>query len=134
MDITRAGSRPTKHAPSDNFTGRVRMDIIAAPEAPARHRGYIVTFEPGARTNWHTHPFGQTLFVMEGLCLTQSEGGRVQELRPGDTAYFEAGERHWHGAAPDVAMTHLALGEALDGKTADWAEPVADADYNGPRA
>ncbi|MHA6325237.1 (R)-mandelonitrile lyase [Roseivivax sp. CAU 1753] len=134
MDITRVGTRPSTTPSPDYFTGAVRMDVIAAPPEPARHRALMVTFEPGARTNWHTHPYGQSLLIMQGLCLAQSDGGAVQELRPGDTVFFAPGERHWHGAAPEIGMIHLALGEARDGQTADWAEPVSDAEYNGPRA
>lgn len=133
MDIHPAGQRPSQAPNPDWFTGDVRFDpVIAAPD-PARVNALIVTFAPGARTNWHTHPLGQTIHVLTGLCLAQSAGGPVMELRPGDTAWFAPGERHWHGAAPDVGMSHLAIQEALDGVSADWAEPVSDTDYAGPR-
>ncbi|MCE0505130.1 cupin domain-containing protein [Roseivivax sp. GX 12232] len=134
MQITRAGSRPSQTPSLEYFTGRVRMDPIGAAEEPGRHRILRVTFEPGARTNWHTHPYGQTIHVVSGLCLAQVEGEAIEELRPGDTAWFPADVRHWHGAAPEVAMVHIAVQEARDGATADWAEPVSEADYSGPRA
>ena len=126
MDIKRCGSRPSAKGSKDYFTGAVRVDaVIEAPE-PARVRAAIVTFEPGARTAWHTHPLGQTLFVLSGLGLAQAEGGPVQEIRPGDTIWFAAGEKHWHGAGPATAMTHLAMQEALDGKHVEWLEQVTD--------
>lgn len=134
MQISRAGSRPSQTPSPEYFTGRVRMDPIGAADEPGRHRVLLVTFEPGARTNWHTHPLGQTLHIVSGLCLAQIEGEPVEELRPGDSVWFPQGVRHWHGAAPDVAMSHLAIQEALDGETADWAEPVSEADYGGARA
>jgi quercetin dioxygenase-like cupin family protein len=124
-----AGSRPSTAPDPAYFTGRVRMDpLMAAPE-PARLRALQVTFEPGARTNWHTHPLGQTLIVTSGRGLMQVEGQSPREIRPGDVIWFDPGERHWHGAAPDCAMTHIALQEAEAGRTADWAEPVSDDDY-----
>ncbi|MWD27296.1 cupin domain-containing protein [Aquicoccus sp. SCR17] len=133
MQITRVGSQPSVTPSDEYFTGRVRMDpVISAPD-PARLRAVVVTFEPGARTAWHTHPLGQTLRILSGLCLAQKEGEPVRELRPGDTVWFDPGEKHWHGAAPDCAMSHLALQEALDGEAADWMEKVSDAEYNGPR-
>lgn len=129
MEIRRNGSQPSKKQPADYFTGTVRMDPLMEAPQPARVRAASVTFEPGARTNWHTHPLGQTLVVTAGFGRAQTEGGPVRELRPGDTVWFAPGERHWHGASPTTAMTHIAIQEALDGVTADWLEPVADADY-----
>lgn len=134
MQITRAGTLPSTRPNPDYFTGTVRMDPVISAPAPARVNAVIVTFEPGARTAWHTHPLGQTLRILSGLCLAQRDGGPVMELRPGDTVWFEPGLRHWHGAAPDVAMSHLAIQEQQDGNAADWLEQVTDADYNGPRA
>jgi len=131
MIIHPAGSRPSGKGPAEYFTGTVRMDpLITAPE-PARLRGLTVTFEPGARTAWHTHPLGQTLIVTAGLGLVQREAGPVEQIRPGDTVWFEPGEKHWHGAAPDVAMTHIALQEELDGSAVTWMELVTDAQYAG---
>lgn len=131
MKIEPCGSRPSATPSADYFTGRVRQDpIIEAPE-PSRLRAVTVTFEPGARTVWHTHPLGQTLVVTAGKGLVQSWGGPVREIRAGDTVWFEPGEKHWHGAAPDTALTHIALQEALDGKAVDWLEPVSDAQYAG---
>ena len=129
MKIHRAGSRPSQVPNAAWFTGTVRMDpLISAPD-PARLNAVSVTFEPGARTNWHTHPLGQTLVVTAGAGRAQREGGPVEHLRPGDVVWFDPGEVHWHGAAPDCAMTHIALQEALDGSAADWGDPVSDADY-----
>ena len=134
MLIHRAGSRPSQDPNPDYFTGTVRFDpVIAAPE-PARVNALVVTFEPGARTAWHTHPLGQTLQILSGLCLAQTEGEPIRELRPGDTIWFAPGEKHWHGAAPDVAMSHLAIQEVQDGSAADWLEKVDDATYLGPCA
>ncbi|ASP19106.1 cupin domain protein [Antarctobacter heliothermus] len=133
MLIHRAGSRPSVTPNPDYFTGTVRIDPVIAPPEPSRVNALIVTFEPGARTAWHTHPLGQTIHILSGLCLAQKDGEPVQELRPGDTAWFAPGEKHWHGAAPDVAMSHLAIQEAQDGSAADWLEKVSDADYSGPR-
>jgi quercetin dioxygenase-like cupin family protein len=130
MDIKRAGSRPSAKGPADYFTGTVRIDpLVDAPE-PARVRAAVVTFEPGARTAWHTHPLGQALFVLSGLGLAQAWGGEVEEIRPGDTVWFAPGEKHWHGAAPTVAMTHLAMQEALNGSPVDWLEQVTDQQYD----
>ncbi|MEO8244344.1 MAG: cupin domain-containing protein [bacterium] len=129
MKITPTGSTASAKGPADWFTGTVRMDHSFAAEAPARVRGATVTFEPGARTNWHTHPLGQTLIILSGQGRVQSEGGKVQIVNPGDQVWFAPDERHWHGAGPTTAMTHLALHEALDGNTVTWAEPVSDADY-----
>ena len=129
MKIHHAGSRPSETASPDYFTGTVRMDpLISAPD-PARLRGVSVAFEPGARTAWHTHPLGQTLIVTAGMGRAQREGGPTETIRPGDVIWFDPGERHWHGAAPDTAMTHIALQEALDGNAVTWLEHVSDADY-----
>jgi len=129
MDIMRSGARPSTRGPDQYFTGRVRLDpVVEAPE-PSRVRAALVTFEPGARTAWHTHPLGQTLLVTAGLGRTQSWGGSVREIRPGDTVWIPPGEKHWHGAAPTVGMTHLAMQEALDDSPVDWLEHVSDADY-----
>ncbi len=133
MQITRAGTIPSARPNPDYFTGTVRFDPVISAPAPARVNALIVTFEPGARTAWHTHPLGQTLRILSGLCLAQRDGDPVMELRPGDTVWFDPGERHWHGAAPDVAMSHLAIQEQQDGSAADWMEQVSDTDYNGPR-
>ena len=129
MIIHPAGSRPSGKGPAEYFTGTVRMDPLISTPAPARLRGLTVTFEPGARTAWHTHPLGQTLIVTAGLGLVQRIGGPIEVIRPGDTIYFEPDEKHWHGAGPDVAMTHIALQEELDGSTVTWMEHVTDAQY-----
>ncbi len=131
MDIHKSGSRPSSAGSSDYFTGVVRMDPILSPPDPSRMRAVTVTFEPGARTAWHTHPLGQTLVVLSGLGLAQSWGGPIIEISPGDTVWFAPGEKHWHGAAPDVAMSHLAIQEALNGSPVDWLEQVSDAQYGG---
>jgi quercetin dioxygenase-like cupin family protein len=129
MDIKPTGSHPSEIGSAEYFTGSVRLDpVVSAPE-PARIRAATVTFEPGARTAWHTHPLGQTLLVLSGTGLAQSQGGPVKPLRPGDTVWFAPGEKHWHGAAPDCAMTHLAIQEALDGKAVDWLDHVTDEQY-----
>ena len=129
MDIYRAGSRPSTRGPGDWFTGTVRIDPLFNPAAPERVQGALVTFEPGARTAWHTHPLGQTLIVTFGRGRAQREGGPVEEIRPGDVVWFAPGERHWHGATPSAAMTHVALQEKLDGKAVEWMEQVGDAEY-----
>lgn len=131
MEIQRNGSVPSRPGPAAYFTGAVRFDASFKRAAPARIGGLTVTFEPGARTNWHTHPLGQTLVVLSGIGRVQREGGPIESIHPGDIVWFEPGERHWHGAAPDVAMAHLAIAEALDGVTVDWQEPVSDATYLG---
>ncbi|MBI1218473.1 MAG: cupin domain-containing protein [Rhodobacteraceae bacterium] len=132
MDITAGGSRPSGKGPASYFTGAVRLDpVIEAPE-PARVRAAVVTFEPGARTAWHTHPLGQTLLVLSGLGLAQSWGGPVRVIRPGDTVWFAPGEKHWHGAAPANGMSHLAMQEALAGSAVDWLEHVSDDQYALP--
>lgn len=131
MDIKRSGSQPSGKASAEYFTGDVRVDpLIKAPD-PARLSGSSVTFEPGARTAWHTHPLGQTLIVTAGCGRVQHWGGPVEEIRPGDVVWISPGEKHWHGAAPTTAMTHIALVEHLDGKTADWMEQVSDEQYQG---
>jgi quercetin dioxygenase-like cupin family protein len=130
MDIKRNGSQPSAKGSGDWFTGSVRIDTPFKGEAPARVGGAIVTFEPGARTAWHTHPLGQTLIVTAGSGLAQREGGPVEEIRPGDVVWFPPGEKHWHGAAPTTAMTHIAIAEALDGKVVDWMVKVSDAEYS----
>ncbi|MBP0482543.1 (R)-mandelonitrile lyase [Sagittula salina] len=131
MKITRAGSTSSAPGPADWFTGRVRLDPMFRAEDPGRVAGAHVTFEPGARTNWHTHPAGQTLIVTFGRGRVQRDGGPVEEIRQGDVVWFPAGERHWHGAAPDTAMSHIAIQEAINGETVTWAEAVSEADYNG---
>ena len=122
MDIKRNGSQPSGKGPSDWFTGTVRVDPLFEAPVPARALGASVTFEPGARTAWHTHPLGQTLIVTSGCGRMQRWGGPIEEIRPGDVVWFAPGEKHWHGAAPLTAMTHIAIVEVLDGKTADWME------------
>ena len=129
MDIKRSGSRPSGQGPSEWFTGTVRLDPLFEAPAPARARMASVTFEPGARTAWHTHPLGQTLIVTSGCGWAQSEGGPVEEIHPGDVIWFPPGEKHWHGATATTAMTHIAIQEALGGKTVDWLEPVSDEQY-----
>ena len=129
MDIKRNGSRPSAKGAADWFTGSVRIDTPFKGEAPARVGGAVVTFEPGARTAWHTHPLGQTLIVTSGCGRAQREGGPVEDIRPGDVVWFAPGEKHWHGAAPTTAMTHIAIAEALDGKVVDWMEKVSDEQY-----
>ncbi|MBD9529293.1 cupin domain-containing protein [Paracoccus sp. PAR01] len=133
MEIKRNGTSPSVRGPAEWFTGNVRLDTPFAATAPARAGGAIVTFEPGARTAWHTHPLGQMLIVTAGLGLAQREGGPIEEIRPGDTIWFAPGERHWHGASPDVAMTHVAIAEAQDGRVVDWLEHVSDAEYPAKR-
>ncbi|MGN8197301.1 (R)-mandelonitrile lyase [Salinisphaera sp. RV14] len=131
MDIQRNGSKPSAAGPADYFTGRVRIDAPFSGREPARVSGAIVTFEPGARTAWHTHPLGQTLLVTGGQGRVQRDGGRIETIHPGDVIWFEPDEKHWHGAAPDVAMTHVAIAEAEDGRVVDWMEKVTDAQYRG---
>lgn len=131
MKITRAGTTPSRKGPEDWFSGTVRIDPMFEAEEPGRVSGSAVTFEPGARTAWHTHPAGQTLIVTAGLGLVQREGGPIEEIRPGDVVWFPAGEKHWHGASPDVAMTHIAIQESIDGSPVTWMEKVTDAQYRG---
>ena len=129
MDIKRAGTQPSARGPEEWFTGTVRIDPLFQANDPARTAGAAVTFEPGARTAWHTHPLGQTLIVTAGFGWVQKEGGPVEKIRPGDVVWFGPGEKHWHGAAPTTAMTHIAIQEALNGKVVDWMEKVTDAQY-----
>jgi len=131
MKIKRNGSDPSAKGPADYFTGTVRIDAPFSGAAPARVGGATVTFEPGARTAWHTHPLGQTLIVLAGSGRAQREGGPVEEIRAGDIIWFEPGEKHWHGASATTAMTHIAIAEALDGKVVDWMEKVTDEQYQG---
>jgi len=133
MEIKRAGSQPSGPGSSDWFTGTVRIDPLFSASAPARAGGAAVTFEPGARTAWHTHPLGQTLIVTAGAGRVQREGGPIEEIRPGDVVWFAPGEKHWHGASPTTAMTHIAIQEALDGKAVDWMEQVSDEQYDASR-
>jgi quercetin dioxygenase-like cupin family protein len=129
MEIQRAGAQASYPGPAEYFTGAVRVDPLFAAPDPARGTGAAVTFEPGARTAWHTHPLGQTLLVTAGCGRAQRLGGLIEEIRPGDVLWFAPGEKHWHGAAPTTAMTHIALQEKLDGKTVDWMEKVSDEQY-----
>ncbi len=129
MDIKRCGSQPSGKGPADYFTGAVRLDPLITAPAPARVTGASVTFEPGARTAWHTHPLGQTLIVTAGCGWVAREGGPTEEIRPGDVVWFPPGEKHWHGATPTTAMTHIAIQEAVDGKAVEWLEKVSDAQY-----
>jgi quercetin dioxygenase-like cupin family protein len=129
MEITRAGSQPSTKGPSDWFTGTVRIDPLFQPKDPARTAAASVTFEPGARTAWHTHPLGQTLVVTAGAGWVQREGGPVEEIRPGDIVWFPPGLKHWHGATATTAMTHIAIQEAQNGKMVDWMEKVTDDQY-----
>jgi quercetin dioxygenase-like cupin family protein len=131
MDIKRNGSQPSSQGPADWFTGTVRIDPLFAPTELARVGGASVTFEPGARTAWHTHPLGQTLIITAGCGRVQRWGGPVEEVLPGDVVQFAPGEKHWHGAAPTTAMTHIAVHEYLEGKAADWMEHVSDEQYQG---
>ena len=131
MIIRRNGSSSSAKGPEDYFTGTVRIDSPFSGEGPARIGGAIVTFEPGARTAWHTHPLGQTLIVTTGLGRVQRLGGPIEEIRPGDIVWFAPSEKHWHGASPSTAMTHIAIAENLDGKVVDWLEKVSDEDYLG---
>ena len=129
MDITRSGSQPSAKGPAEWFTGSVRIDSPFQRSSPARVGGAVVTFEPAARTAWHTHPLGQTLIVTAGGGRVQRDGGPVEEIRPGDVVWVAPGEKHWHGASPTTAMTHIAIAEALDGKAVDWMEHVTDEQY-----
>ena len=129
MKVTRNGSQASAKGPADWFTGAVRLDQPFQAADPARVAGAVVTFEPGARTAWHTHPLGQTLIVTSGCGWAQREGGPVEEIRPGDVIWFEPGEKHWHGATPTTAVTHIAIQEKLDGNAVDWLEHVSDEQY-----
>jgi len=129
MEIKRSGSQPSTKGPADWFTGSVRIDPLFEAPKPARVRGASVTFEPGARTAWHTHPLGQTLIVTAGCGWVQCEGSTTEEIHPGDVVWISPNQRHWHGAAPTTAMTHIAIQEALDGKVINWMEKVSDEQY-----
>lgn len=131
MEIKRAGSQPSGKGPEDWFTGTVRIDPLFQVHDPARAAGNSVTFEPGARTAWHSHPLGQVLIVMSGCGWVQREGGAKEEIRPGDVVWFEPHEKHWHGATSTSAMTHIAIQEQLDGKAVEWMEKVSDEEYRG---
>ena len=131
MEIRRAGTKPSITGPADWFTGTVRIDSLFDASAPARAASAAVTFEPGARTAWHTHPLGQRLIVLFGRGLAQREGGPIEEIRPGDVVSFAPGEKHWHGASQETAMQHIAIQEALDGKAVEWLEHVTDDQYSG---
>ena len=131
MDIRRSGTQPSGKGPADYFTGTVRIDPLNTAPDPARVSMALVTFEPGARTAWHTHPLGQTLIVTAGCGWAQRDGGPKEEIRPGDVVWIPAGEKHWHGATAATAMTHIAIAEALDGKSVDWMEKVSDDQFAG---
>ena len=129
MDIHLAGSRPTRRAPKESFTGTVLQDPIITPQAPSRLVANRVAFEPGARTAWHTHTLGQTLYVVSGVGRIQTKGEPVREIRPGDVVWIPPGEKHWHGAAPTTGMVHIAMQESVDGDHVTWMEYVTDAEY-----
>jgi quercetin dioxygenase-like cupin family protein len=129
MEIRRSDSQTSTNGPADWFTGKVRIKTLVEAPEPARVRGASVTFEPGARTAWHTHPLGQTLIVISGLGWAQREGGHIEEIRPGDVVWFAPNEKHWHGATTTSAITHIAIQEALDGKAVEWMEHVTDEQY-----
>jgi quercetin dioxygenase-like cupin family protein len=130
MDIKRGGSDPSRKGPAEYFTGAVRIDPLFQAPDPARAGAGRVTFEPGARTAWHTHPLGQTLIITSGLGWVQREGGSIEEVRAGDVVWFPPGEKHWHGASPTTAMTHIAVQEMLDGKNVNWMEKVTNEQYH----
>lgn len=132
MEIRRVGSQPSAKGPAEWFTGAVRVDALFYAPDPALVQGVSVTFEPGARTAWHTHPLGQTLVVIAGVGLAQRWGGPIEEIRPGDVVWFSPGEKHWHGATPTTAMTHIAVQERKEGKAVDWMEHVSDEQYQRP--
>ncbi|WP_163998367.1 cupin domain-containing carboxymuconolactone decarboxylase family protein [Pyxidicoccus caerfyrddinensis] len=132
LQIARAGSQPSREGPAENFTGAVRVDPLFQAKAPARASGAAVTFEPGARSAWHTHPLGQILYVSEGVGRVQRWGDPVEEIRQGDVVWIPPGQKHWHGAAPDSRMTHVAVSEHLEGRSVDWMEKVTDAEYGAP--
>lgn len=129
MEIKRVGSRPSNQGSANWFTGNVRIESLFEAPDPARGRGASVTFEPGARTAWHTHPLGQTLIVTSGLGWAQCEGGPIEEIKPGDVVWFGPNEKHWHGATPTTSITHIAIQESLDGKVVEWMEHVSDGEY-----
>ena len=133
MEIRRVGSQSSTKGPVDWFTGTVRIDPLFQANTPTRASGASVTFKPGARTAWHTHPLGQTLIVTAGRGWVQREGGAIEEIRPGDVVWFPPNEKHWHGATPTMAITHIAIQEALDGKVVEWMEKVSDEEYDGKR-
>ena len=130
MEIKRSGSRPSLKGPAENLTGSVRIDPLFDPPEPARTFGALVTFEPGARTAWHTHPLGQTLYVIAGVGRVQTKGGPVREIKAGDVVWIPPGEKHWHGGAPTTGMVHIAMQESQDGNHVTWMEQVTDAEYN----
>jgi quercetin dioxygenase-like cupin family protein len=132
MEIRRIGTQASSKGPSDWFTGAVRIDPLFQTPAPARVQGASVTFEPGSRTAWHTHPLGQTLIVTAGCGWVQHEGEPIEDVRPGDVVWFPPGEKHWHGATPTTAMTHIAIQEQLDGKAVEWMEKVSEEQYRRP--
>ncbi|MBV8920330.1 (R)-mandelonitrile lyase [Bradyrhizobium sp.] len=129
MEIKQNGSQPSRPGPQEWFTGSVRIDPLFQAPAPARAGAACVTFEPGARTAWHTHPLGQTLLITSGFGWVQRDGGPIEEVRPGDVVWFPPGLKHWHGATPTTALTHIAIQEALDGKSVDWMDKVSDEQY-----
>ena len=131
MQIVRGGSQPSRKGPAEYFTGAARIDPLFQAPDPARVGAGRVTFEPGARTAWHTHPLGQILIVTAGCGCAQRDGGPIEDIRPGDVVWFAPGEKHWHGATATTAMTHIAIQEALDGKAVDWMEQVSDEQYRG---
>ena len=133
MEITRLGTLPSGAGPADWFTGSVRINPLFQPNGQRRAAAAEVTFEPGARTAWHTHPLGQTLIVLSGIGWVQREGGQVEEIRPGDVVWFAPNEKHWHGASATVAMTHIAIQEELNGKVVDWMEKVTDEQYQSKK-
>ena len=132
ITIARSGSQPSRPGPAENFTGSVRVDPLFQAAAPARATGSLVTFEPGARSAWHTHPLGQTLIVTEGIGRVQQWGGAIDEIRPGDVVRIPPNQKHWHGASPNSSMAHIAIVEQLDGKSVDWMEKVSEEQYNMP--
>jgi quercetin dioxygenase-like cupin family protein len=129
MEIKRSGSQPSAKGPSEWFTGTVRIDPLFSPPSPSQVSGALVTFEPGARTAWHTHPLGQTLIVTAGLGWVQRDGGPVEDIRPGDVVWFAPGEKHWHGASVSAAMSHIAIQEKQNGSAVTWMEHVSDQQY-----
>ena len=129
MKTTRVGTTPSMVGPADWFTGNVRIDALFPADGGRRSGGGTVTFEPGARTRWHTHPAGQTIVITQGLGWVQRDGGHIEEVRPGDVVFFEPGEKHWHGASPAIGMVHIAITETVDGKAVEWLEPVTDDQY-----
>ena len=133
MELRKNGSQPSARGPAQYFTGTVRIDQLFKAPSPSRSSGAYVTFEPGARSNWHTHPLGQTLICTSGYGYVQSEGGPIRTIRPGDVVWCPPNEKHWHGASSTTAMTHIAIQEELNGKVVDWMEKVTDEQYNGPR-